>query len=212
MLHTPEVAFAERHVESGGFRLRYLEAGQGQPVVWLHGPGGLHLSAGHHLLAATNRVIAIEGHETSPTMAKTLAQVMRAIGLEQYTVWGTASGARIALWLALEVPQAIEKVVLEAPMAILPEGQSGRDAELERRMPEIEAPTLVLIGTRDGVVAPEWGRNYMRLLKTCNFLLVYDAAHEIASDRPEAFVATVRDFLQRGDAFVVGQRSTVIYP
>jgi pimeloyl-ACP methyl ester carboxylesterase len=79
-------------------------------------------------------------------------------------------------------------------------------------MPEIEAPTLVLIGTRDGVVAPEWGRNYMRLLKTCNFLLVYDAAHEIASDRPEAFVATVRDFLQRGDAFVVGQRSTVIYP
>src|SRR5690348_14180978 len=171
MVHTPDrlgsvphVDFAERYVESDGFRIRYLEAGQGQPVVWLHGAGGLQLNNGHHLLAATNRVIAIERHQTSRDMAKTLARAIRVIGLEQHAVWGTASGARVALWLALEVPQAIEKVVLEAPMVIVTE---GRDAELERRMPEIEAPTLVLIGTRDSVVAPEQGRHYMRLLPIC---------------------------------------------
>jgi pimeloyl-ACP methyl ester carboxylesterase len=265
----PTAEFTEKFVEADGFRIRYVESGQGRPVVWLHGAGGLHLKNGHHLLAATHRVIGIEmpgfgnsainaRHQTSREMAATLAQAIATLGLDQYVLWGTSFGGRIAVWLALETPQAVEKIVLEAPIAILPEGhqpprastpeefvkrfyahpermtptappdpalvqkqmdlvmrligRAARDAELERRMPEIETPTLVLIGTRDGVVAPEFGREYMRLLPNCNFMLVYDAAHEIASDRPEAFVETIWDFLKRGDAFVVGQRSTVIYP
>jgi pimeloyl-ACP methyl ester carboxylesterase len=261
--------FTQAYVEADGFRIRYLQAGEGPPVVWLHGAGGPHLKNGHHLLAATHRVIALEmpgfgdsaaneRHQTSPDMAATLVQAIRALEVDQCVIWGTSFGGRIALWLALEAPDLVEKIVLEAPIAILPEGHqpprdtspeeflrrfyahpermtptapadqtlmqkqmglvmrllgpAARDAELERRMPEIQMPTLVLIGTRDGVVSPDWGREYMRLLPNCNFMLVYDAAHEIASDRPEAFVETVWDFLQRGDAFVVGQRSTVIYP
>jgi pimeloyl-ACP methyl ester carboxylesterase len=276
MVQTPErtatVAhrdFAEGCIEADGFRIRYLEAGEGKPVLWLHGAGGLHLKNGHHLLAASHQVIGIEmpgfgdsaineRHQTSRDMALTIAEAARALGLDQYVLWGTSFGARIALWLALEQPQAIDKIVLEGPIAILPEGHqpppttspeeflkrfyahpermtptpppdpaimqkqmglvmrligsASRDAELERRMLEIQTPTLVMIGTRDGIVSPEWGRQYMRLLPDCNFMLVYDAAHEIASDRPEAFVETVWDFIERGDAFVVGQRSTVIYP
>jgi pimeloyl-ACP methyl ester carboxylesterase len=220
----PTAEFTENFVEADGFRIRYVEAGQGRSVVWLHGAGGLHLKAGHHLLAATHRVIGIEmpgfgdsavnqRHQTAHDMAATLAQAIAALGLDQYALWGTSFGARIALWLALETPRAIDKIVLEAPMAILPEGHpTAKDAELEQRMPEIQTPTLVLIGTRDTVVAPDFGREYMRLLPNCNFMLVYDAAHEIASDRPEAFVETIWDYLKRGDAFVVGQRSTVIYP
>ena len=265
----PTVEFTENFVEADGFRIRYAEAGQGHPVVWLHGAGGLHFKNGHHLLAATHRVIGIEmpgfgesalneRHQTSRDMSVTLAHAAAALGLDHYILWGTSFGGRIALWLALQTREAIDKIVLEAPIAILPEGHqpprdsspddflrrfyahpermtptaptdqalmqkqmglvmrllgpTSRDAELERRMPEIQTPTLVLIGTRDGVVSPEWGRQYMRLLPNCNFMLVYDAAHEIASDRPEAFVETVWDFLQRGDAFVVGQRSTVIFP
>jgi pimeloyl-ACP methyl ester carboxylesterase len=269
MASVPEVEFAERSVEADGFHIRYLEAGHGRPVVWLHGAGGLQLKNGHHLLATRNRVIALEmpgfgdsatnaRHQTSSEMAATLAQAIAALGLDHYVVWGTSFGGRVALWLALHAPQAIDTIVLESPIAILPEGHrpprddspeefvkrfyahpermpqtppvepalrdrqmqlvqrligpASRDAGLEHRMPEIHAPTLVLIGTRDGLVSPDWGREYMRLLPNCNFMLVYDAAHEIASDRPEAFVETVRDFLDRGDAFVVGQRSTVIYP
>jgi len=265
----PTVEFREGYVEADGFRIRYVEAGQGEPVIWLHGGGGLQLTTGQHLLAATHRVIGIEmpgfgnsavneRHRTSREMAATLASAISALGLDGYVLWGTSFGGRIAVWLALEAAAAIDKIVLEGPIAILPEGHrlpadtspedfrrrlfahperaaeaappdaalmqkqmgllmrllgpASRDAELERRMPEIQQPTLVLIGTRDGIVSPEWGREYMRLLPNCDFMLVYDAAHEIASDRPEAFVETVRDFLARGDAFVVGQRSTVIYP
>jgi hypothetical protein len=38
-------------VEGDGFRIRYMEAGQGNPVVMLHGVGGLILSKVHGELA-----------------------------------------------------------------------------------------------------------------------------------------------------------------
>jgi pimeloyl-ACP methyl ester carboxylesterase len=261
--------FREGFVEADGFRIRYVEAGEGEPIVWLHGAGGLHLKNGHHLLADGRRVIGIEmpgfgesavneRHQTSRDMAASISTALQQLDLDQYVLWGTSFGGRIALWLALEAPEPIEKIILEAPIAILPEGHrppcdaspetflerfyahpermtptappdealmqkqmglvmrllgpTSRDAELEKRMSEIQTPTLVMMGTRDGVVSAEWGREYMRRLPNCNFMLVYDAAHEIASDRPEAFAATVWDFIDRGEGFVVGQRSTVIYP
>jgi pimeloyl-ACP methyl ester carboxylesterase len=52
--------FAERHVDADGFRIRYLEAGQGPPLVHLHGAGGPRLGRVHDLLAARFGVIAFE--------------------------------------------------------------------------------------------------------------------------------------------------------
>ena len=43
---TTIVAFQERFVEADGFRIRYMEAGDGPPLVHLHGAGGLRLNAG----------------------------------------------------------------------------------------------------------------------------------------------------------------------
>src|SRR5207302_6801621 len=37
-------AFAESFVEADGFRIRYLEAGEGPPLAYFHGGGGLHVS------------------------------------------------------------------------------------------------------------------------------------------------------------------------
>jgi hypothetical protein len=35
-----DTALTEGHVNADGFRIRYMEAGQGTPVVMLHGLGG----------------------------------------------------------------------------------------------------------------------------------------------------------------------------
>jgi hypothetical protein len=43
----PGQAFVERFVVADGFRIRYLEAGQGEPLVWLHSAGGPNLSRAH---------------------------------------------------------------------------------------------------------------------------------------------------------------------
>ena len=42
--------------------------------------------------------------------------------------------------------------------------------------------------------------------------MVYDAAHAISADRPEAFTEVVVDFLERHEAFVISRTATVIHP
>ena len=36
--------FREGHVEADGFRIRFMAAGEGPPLVHLHGAGGLRLT------------------------------------------------------------------------------------------------------------------------------------------------------------------------
>jgi pimeloyl-ACP methyl ester carboxylesterase len=72
--------------------------------------------------------------------------------------------------------------------------------------------TMVMFGTRDGLVPPEMGRRYKELIPNCEYVLVYDAAHAISSDRPEAFVDLVADFLERGPGHIVTRRSGVLHP
>src|SRR5204863_10203622 len=101
----------EGHVEADGFRIRYREAGQGTPLVHLHGAGGLRWSPAHDLLARELRVVGFEvpGFGDSPentrtqTMAEyaaTMTQAADALRLDKFNLWGTAFGGKTALWLA----------------------------------------------------------------------------------------------------------------
>lgn len=87
-----------------------------------------------------------------------------------------------------------------------------RDAELEEAMAGLEVPTLVLFGTEDRLTPPELGRHYPALLPNAYLVLVYDAAHAIDADRPEAFAAIVTDFVHRREQFVVRDDSGLRYP
>jgi pimeloyl-ACP methyl ester carboxylesterase len=262
------MSFAEAYIDVDGFRIRYLEGGieQRNPLVWLHGGSGLHLSRAHDLLAQRYRIVALEvpGFGSSPAnehthsysqLAATLLHAVRQIGLDRFNLWGTSFGGALAVWLALEAPHAIETLVLEAPGAILPDGgirpsttreemlrrlfahperQPSRPspdpavvarqralmdrlvrpprADMEAKLATLNAPTLVLFGTRDGVISPEFGRIYRERMPNCNYVLVYDAGHEIAADRPEAFSNLVSDFLERREAFIVTQKSSLLNP
>jgi pimeloyl-ACP methyl ester carboxylesterase len=79
-------------------------------------------------------------------------------------------------------------------------------------MRELQVPTLVLFGTEDRLTRPELGRHYREILPSCQFVIVYDAAHAIYDDRPEAFAAVVADFLQHREQFVVRRESGLLYP
>ena len=54
------VEFKEGYVGEDGFRIRYKEAGQGDPLVTLHGAGGMRIYGSHELLAEQFRVIVYE--------------------------------------------------------------------------------------------------------------------------------------------------------
>ncbi len=86
--------------------------------------------------------------------------------------------------------------------------QDPPEAELLRRLPEIESPTLAVFGTDDPRVAPESGRLYAERMPDCRFILVYRAGHIVRQDRPAAFASLVGDFLEQGPAFVVNRVSS----
>lgn len=87
-----------------------------------------------------------------------------------------------------------------------------RDTELEDAMRELRVPTLVLFGSEDRLTPPELGRIYRELLPDCHFVIVYDAAHAIYDDRPEALAAIMADFVEHRDQFVVRRESGLLYP
>jgi pimeloyl-ACP methyl ester carboxylesterase len=86
------------------------------------------------------------------------------------------------------------------------------DQELADQLPGLTVRTLVLFGDRDGIIAPQNGRTWRRLLPNCSFILVHDAAHDIQGDRAEAFTDVVSDWLARGWQFLLPEQDTLINP
>jgi pimeloyl-ACP methyl ester carboxylesterase len=260
-------SFTESFVEADGFRIRYMEAGQGTPLIHLHGAGGLRMTRAHDLLSQRYRVIVFEmpgfgrsaENTRSATMAElaaTMAAALTALEIDRFNLLGTSFGGRVALWLAAQYPERVIGLVLEAPAAIRPTGQAppsgspeemarllfahpeklppltapdpaiqaktraltarlrgpNRDAVLEARMRDIATPTLVLFGTLDRMMPPEMGRHYKELMPNCHLVFLYDAGHEMSTERPEAFAEVTADFLDRHEAFVINRTATVIHP
>ena len=141
-------AFTEGFVEADGFRIRYMEAGDGAPLVHLHGAGGLRLTPGHDLLSRQFRVIAFEmpgfgqspentRTQSMPELAATMAKAVEKLGIDSFNLMGTSFGGTTALWQALQQRERVLAVVLEAPAAIRPEGAqppSGTPEEMARRL------------------------------------------------------------------------------
>ena len=144
----PGAAFREGFVEADGFRIRFMAAGEGAALVHLHGAGGLRLTPAHELLCRHFRVIAFEmpGFGNSPEntrtrnlpeLAATMARAASGLGLDTFNLMGTSFGGKVALWLAVQEPQRIATLVLEAPAAIRPDGEAplaGSPADIARRL------------------------------------------------------------------------------
>lgn len=123
----PGAAFGEGTVQIEGFAVRYFTAGDGEPVVVLHGAGGPRFSVPLDRFARTRRVILMElpgfgeqvndVHASQAELAEAAAQAVAAIGLDRYHVLGTSFGGAIALHLALAHPDRLISLVLESPAA-----------------------------------------------------------------------------------------------
>ncbi|MDE3075079.1 MAG: alpha/beta fold hydrolase, partial [Chloroflexota bacterium] len=129
----PASEFREGYVDADGFRIRYCEAGEGEPVISLHGAGGMHLYRSHELLAKHHRMIVFEvpgfgqspANERSGSMQElglTMARAAGNLGIDRFNLMGNSFGGKLALWLAVQQPERLDALVLIAPAAIRPEG------------------------------------------------------------------------------------------
>lgn len=265
----PGTAFTQAAVEADGFVIRYYEAGEGDPLVVLHGAGGPRFSVALDLLAQRFRVLLLEmpGFGDVPNertrslaeLAGTVDQATRALGLISYHLLGTSFGGFVATHVALDHPERLTSLVLEAPatfrvggvvpgpdmdpdelirafrrhpervpVAQVPAAAAmarvwplvdrlvadtpDYDEQLVQRLSECPVRTLVVFGTDDGITPPENGRTFRRFMPNCGYTLVYDAAHDVQADRPEAFADLVGDFLTRAWSFLLPEESTLINP
>jgi pimeloyl-ACP methyl ester carboxylesterase len=193
--------FTEHHAEAGDVRLRYAQAGAGDPLIVLSAAAAPAPSPALSLLAGGRRVIAVgppaAGGQpvTSRQAADAVADLATALGLETFDLLATAGDAVAACWLAVIAPDRVRALVLETPAA--------PDSDLAAALGQTRLPALVLAGTRDETSPPGQAVGYQRLLPNGFFSYVYGAGPDIARDRPGAFAGLVDDFLTRGGRYLV---------
>lgn len=115
-------------IEVNGVRLHYVERGQGQPLVLLHGNGSMiqdfDLSGLIDLASENYRVIVFDrpgyGYSDRPrttiwtptAQAKLLHEALVKLGVEQPIVAGHSWGTLVAMAMALEYPTYVRSLVL----------------------------------------------------------------------------------------------------
>ena len=234
------MTFQESYIEAGGFRVKYQAAGQGDPVVILESILG-GVSTLQEALVQRYSVVVLElpGFGSSPAntepssvkdLAKVVAHATEQIIPEKYTLIGASFGANVALWHTLQAPDRVDALVLISPTTLFPKsypapeiaakeqelitrlGGSMHDSEAGSRLSEIQCSTLIVFGSKDGLVAADAASTYRREIPNSHVSLVYDAGHLIAADRPEALINTVVDYVERRETFVVSRQNRVINP
>jgi pimeloyl-ACP methyl ester carboxylesterase len=115
-------------IEVGGVRLHYVERGQGQAVVLLHGNGSmakeLEVSGLLDLASKKYRIIAFDrpgyGYSERPRatiwsplkQAQLLYRALQHLGVDQPVVVGHSWGTMVAVAMALEQPEYVRSLLL----------------------------------------------------------------------------------------------------
>lgn len=77
------------------------------------------------------------------------------------------------------------------------------DTGIKRRLPRIEAPTLVATSTKDVVVPAAYGPAWRDAIPGARLTTLAKAGHLAELEQPEAFAALVREFVLRDNAAAV---------
>jgi pimeloyl-ACP methyl ester carboxylesterase len=132
----------------------------------------------------------------APIAAAAIARrdsLIRRPGLRRMLLWKIARHPeRIAPELCYEVASGAGKPgFLDALQAIL-------DYDFERRVPEIECPTLIVWGRNDEIVPVEDAYEYERLIPGSRKVIFEDTGHVPMVERPARFNKLLEEFLADG--------------
>lgn len=149
--------FEVKFIDAGGIRTRCVMAGEGGPLILLHGTGG-HLEAySRNIQAHADRFrvydIDMVGHGfsdkpdmpyTIPVYTDHLLKFMDAVGIEKAHISGESLGGWVAAWFALEHPERVNKLVLNTAGGLI------SNPEVMDRIKRVSM-AAVLEPTRDAV-------------------------------------------------------------
>jgi pimeloyl-ACP methyl ester carboxylesterase len=104
-------------------------------------------------------------------------------------------------WSALPTTEEQERIRRNASFNM--QNFGGSNEELLVRLGEIKAPVLVLWGTEDRLVPSDGSGMYQKHIPHAVRMFIYGASHELPIAATAAWVSLVRDFIRRGEFFVV---------
>jgi pimeloyl-ACP methyl ester carboxylesterase len=148
-------------IDVDGVRLHYIEAGQGRPILLLHGWNGSTFNFRYTIAALSERfrVVALDlkgygfsarpdhGDYSGAAQADLVAHLMDALGIGRATVAGHSMGGGVAQRLAVRHPERVERLILV---------DSVTPRELRRaRFPRAFVPLLpvfAMFGLRRGLI------------------------------------------------------------
>lgn len=142
----------ERTAEVGPITARMLVGGTGDPLLYLHGAGGLMWDPFLEGLAASHTVYAV--HHPGSGEADDLShlpgiwelvlfydELLDALGLDRVTVVGHSFGGMVAAELAANTPRRVDRLVLIAPIGLWLDDHPIPDIAA---VPPTDLPALVL--------------------------------------------------------------------
>jgi pimeloyl-ACP methyl ester carboxylesterase len=150
------------------YQTRIIRAGEGRPLVLIHGIGGHAEAYSRNLmrLAAHSHAIAIDlvWHglsskppftDTMPVYADQVLDLMDAMKLERIFLEGESLGGWLALWMALHHADRLAGIVLNTtagvrfrPGTVGERPQEGRELLRQRSIAAIENPTRETVRKR----------------------------------------------------------------
>lgn len=106
-------------------------------------------------------------------------------------------------WSAPPSPAETQRIARNASSYAKNFHVTGGNTDLLERLHQIAAPTLLLWATHDRMMLPESTLPFQERIRDCRRIFVYGAAHEMPISAGPRWVGLVRDFVERGETFVV---------
>lgn len=149
-----------RELQIPGFRITYLDGGEGEPLVLVHGMGANkdEWNRVADRLTPHYRVIAVDlpgfgesdkpadASYLTPDQVEYLRQFVEALGLDSFHLGGNSMGGRVAAAYAARYPDQVQSLWLMAPAGVV----SAQPSELTNRLQRGERIPMV-VSTREGL-------------------------------------------------------------
>jgi len=197
----------EHMLEADGLRVRYFDAGSGNPIIVFLAKDGRLADPILGKLVESHRIISLNlsSHEVSASqLAEKLPGAVTRLGIERGSVIGVAAGARPAVALAIGASERIDRLILLSP-------ELPTDSAELPEFSAVKAATLVLIGTSNSPAATEAGRLCREKIPSCHLSFVYGTGDEPARNL-EAWLDPIIQFLEEGEQFIIFRQSQLIRP
>lgn len=151
------------------YKTRVIEAGDGEPLVLIHGVGGHAEAYSRNIVRLGQKfhAMAIDlvwhgfsskipyNRQSVPTYARQVVDLLDSLGIEKAHVEGESLGGWAALWFGLHYPDRLDKLILNTtagvrfkPGVVEEQPAQGRQLLRERSIAAINNPTKETIRKR----------------------------------------------------------------